>query len=508
MADPDTGWQHDVMRSARSLTVAMLAAALLLPVAPAAAATPSAPCTGDPSKVEPFEITVGGQPATGIYTLPREQPRGLVVFGHGYSYTVDAWRAHAINAATRAGLVAVAMNYRGLTSLPKDQTGFERARGWPVKTGSEDLVAAGQFLDRVCGGFARRLLLGISMGGNSTGMAAALAAKTTDGKPLFDYWVGVEGVYNLAELYQTARAVAPTNPFAAQAVEDIERETGGTFEQQPAAYAERTVVNRAAEIAKSGLKGVALVHGVDDGQASFDQAQQMTRALRAEGLATDLYTVRRKAPGDTPDTTLTSPENAGHAPEWSTHHIVLDTGFDRITALARRDEPPPCDRDFEVDGQTDPRISPDPSKPASNCPAKPSFAGTTLSGGGGGGGGGGGSCVDRTPPTVTVRARHTRRTLTVFGTARDRGCRAGMRRVRVAVGRRVGGGRCRFVTRARSGRLSRPRSCTRGRIYLRPRRIGRFRLVVRGPRRGRYLITVAGTDRAGNRARLTLHRTL
>ena len=91
----------------------------------------------------------------------------MVVFGHGYSYNVDAWREHMIRAATKDGLVAVTMDYRGLKDLPKDSTGFERARGWPVKAGSEDLVAAGQYFDRLCGGFDRRFLLGVSMGGNS-----------------------------------------------------------------------------------------------------------------------------------------------------------------------------------------------------------------------------------------------------------------------------------------------------------------------------------------------------
>ena len=173
-------------------------ALVLLALVPGAAGAAS--CTGDPGAVQRLDLSVGGTPTYGLYTLPSGPPRGLVVFGHGYSYNVDAWREHMIRAATEDGLVAVTMDYRGLKDLPKDATGFERARGWPVKAGSEDLVAAGQYFDRLCGGFDRRFLLGVSMGGNSTGMAAALKAKTLDGRPLFDYCVGIEGVWNLTEL--------------------------------------------------------------------------------------------------------------------------------------------------------------------------------------------------------------------------------------------------------------------------------------------------------------------
>jgi hypothetical protein len=355
-----------------SLVVVSLALLALSPVA--ASAARKAPCTGDPSSVQRLNLTVGGQSTYGLYTLPASTPRGLVVFGHGYSYNVDAWRAHMVRAATKDGLVAVTMNYRGLKDLPKDQTGFERSRGWPVKAGSQDLVAAGQYFDRVCGGFDRRFLLGVSMGGNSTGMAAALKAKTLDGKPLFDYWVGVEGVWNLTELATQARAAGATNPFAQQAYDDIVAENGGPPEQQPQNYAERTVVNRAADIAASGLRGIVLVHAIDDGQASYDQAQQMERAMRAAGVQTDLYSVGRKAPGDTPDTVLDGNQAmAGHAPEWSTHHIVLDTGFDALSALAAESGPPPCNRDFATDGQTG--TTPDPKVAAPGCPAKPTFSG-------------------------------------------------------------------------------------------------------------------------------------
>ena len=55
-----------------------------------------------------------------------------------------------------------------------------------------------------------------------------MRGRTDDGRPLFDYWIGVEGVYNLTETYSEARAAG-----AAEAVADIERETGGPIEREP-----------------------------------------------------------------------------------------------------------------------------------------------------------------------------------------------------------------------------------------------------------------------------------
>ena len=87
-------------------------ALVLLALVPGAARAAS--CTGDPGSVQRLDLTVGGTPTYGLYTLPAGPPRGLVVFGHGYSYNVDAWREHMIRAATKDGLVAVTMDYRGL----------------------------------------------------------------------------------------------------------------------------------------------------------------------------------------------------------------------------------------------------------------------------------------------------------------------------------------------------------------------------------------------------------
>src|SRR5437588_96441 len=84
---------------------------------------------------------------------------------------------------------------------------------------------------------------GISMGGNTSGLAAASHAIRHDGRPLFDYWWDIEGATNVIETYAGAAALAQTgNTFATQAQQDIEAEMGGPLEQRPDAYASHAVV--------------------------------------------------------------------------------------------------------------------------------------------------------------------------------------------------------------------------------------------------------------------------
>jgi hypothetical protein len=109
------------------------------------------------------------------------------------------------------------------------------------------------------------------------------------------------------------------------------------------------------------------------------------------------------------------------------------------------------------------------------------------------------------PPESTFSrgSRITRRGLTLRGTARGRGC--AVRRVRVAVGRKVGS-RCRFL-RA-DGRFGRPTSCRRTR-YLSARGTTRWTLRrrVRLPR-GEYLLWSRAIDSAGNIERKARRRNL
>ena len=419
-------------------------------------------CTGDASTAQPLTLTVDGASATGRYVAPAAPPSVAVVFGHGYGYASDGWVPHMRRVASRSRALAVTMDYRGLVDLgddPDDPWPYNRSRGYPVKAGSEDLVAAAQAAVARCPSVRHVILLGVSMGGNATGMAMALKAKRPDGAPLFDYWVGVEGVYNLIELYEAANAGQAISPFVAQVKEDIELETGGTPQTQPAAYQERTVVERADDIAASGVKGVVLVHAREDGLALYPQAQELARLLRGGGVPTDFYTVGSRAEGDDPDTTLAGyagaeTGQAGHGSEVSEHHVVIDQGLDRVDALIAG-EPPPCGRDFAVEG-TPRGVSPDPAAPAAGCPAgTPLVPAATPAPSA--------RCAIRAPRLKKLRARRRGRTVRVTGRVRPGACRRDGARLRVRV---------RAAGRHRAVRLARP-----GRFAVRLRHAARARRV-------------------------------
>ncbi|HEX8207723.1 MAG TPA: alpha/beta fold hydrolase, partial [Solirubrobacteraceae bacterium] len=343
------------------LLVAVAALALLAP-----ATASAAECSGEPADVRAITLTVGGQPATGLYALPAAPPRGMVVFGHGAANTTDSWRKHLADVARREGVITVAMDYRGMEITGRnEERGTVTARGWPAKAGAEDLVAAAQHFDRECPGLPGIVLYGVSMGGNMTGLAMAAKAKRADGRPLFDYWFAVEGVHNLVESYQEARTVAPAIEFAKTTVEDIEKETGGPLESNSDAFAERTSFNRAQDIADSGVRGVVMVHAYEDGTVPYNQSQEMTQRLREAGVPTDLYSVGGRG-SDEQDTTIggyagAQTGNAGHGWEGSDTHVVIQTGLDRLDALLTRGEPAPCDRDFRVDDEPS-NVTPDPKE--------------------------------------------------------------------------------------------------------------------------------------------------
>jgi acetyl esterase/lipase len=316
-------------------------------------------CSGDPSKVQRLDLTVSGQPAWGLYALPAKAPRGLVVFFHGYSHTAHSWAAHATRTAAEQGVIAVAMDYRGQVDLPPEPgTTLPRSRGWQVSEGAEDSIAAAQRFDRACK-LPTIVAYGVSMGGNASGLAVASRATRANGAPLFDQWFDIEGAVNVIEIYSAARALAASgNALAANATADIEREMGGTLEERPEAYTTRTVVRRAEDIKASGIRGVTIVHGVDDGLVPTSQSREMQSRLRALGIPTDVFTVGTRGSSSEAGTTLSgslvpgfdSPF-AGHADEASTTHIVGRTGFDRLSAYLGAGETPQC-RDYVVDGTT------------------------------------------------------------------------------------------------------------------------------------------------------------
>jgi acetyl esterase/lipase len=348
------------MNLKRQRTTILIAALIaLLAAAPANARShegrQSTGCRDSADEVHELVLQVEGEPANGIYSLPARKPQGLVVFAHGYGHTTDSWEHHA-REASRHGFIAVAMNYRGLTVLPdSDGDGLRQSRGWPAMAGAEDSIAAARLFEAVCR--PRTItIFGVSMGGNMSGLAVALAGERgitrSDGKtPLFDYWVDVEGVANLTETYSEARAIAPANEFARNAQADIEAETGGPIEQRPQAFLARTVVARTDDVAEA-IRGAVVIHGLDDGLVPYNQGREEATALRAAGVPTDMITVGLKDEDSERETTLTGYAGgqldpnyrsplAGHASEKSTTHIVMETAFERLWSLMDGRSPGP-----------------------------------------------------------------------------------------------------------------------------------------------------------------------
>ena len=313
-------------------------------------------CTGDPQVARPLEAAVDGEPARGYYAVPRHRARGIVVFDHGYSHTAWNWRQHLTQVAARDGVIAIAMDYRHQVDTKVDpKTGFSSSRGWRVQEGAEDSIAAAQLFDSRCKTGGVNAVYGISMGGNTSGLVVAMKPKRANGKPLFDCWFAIEPAVNVTETWTEASLVAQSgNAFAKNAAEDIEAEAGGTPVDAPDAYQSRTVVARIADIAASGIKGVAVVQGVDDGLVPYNQSRELVTLLRAARIPVDDVTVGTRGDGE-PGTTLSgnalgpagqqSPF-AGHASEVSNTQLVGVTGFDLLDALYLHTRPPACHESF------------------------------------------------------------------------------------------------------------------------------------------------------------------
>ena len=310
----------------------------------------TAPCTGRPANVQRLDLRVDGQAAWGLYAFPPAAPKGIVVFGHGYGHTAESWRKHITDTAARNGVVAVAMDYRGQVDTPG--TPLPSSRGWQVREGAADSIAAARYFNRLCPSAQTIVMYGVSMGGNTAGLAVAAKAKRLSGRPLFDYWFDIEGATTVAETYLEARGLAGSgNAFAKNAVEDIEREVGGPIESDPNGYVDLSVISHGDDIKASGIRGVVMVQGVDDGLVGYNQSPELYTRLRSLGIPVDFWTAVTRGDKSEPGTTLdgyvtsqvpgfTSPF-AGHASEASDTHIVGNAGFERLAALFKG-TPPAC----------------------------------------------------------------------------------------------------------------------------------------------------------------------
>jgi acetyl esterase/lipase len=328
------------MKTTRSFL--LFAAALALGTAPAAAL--EVPCAqhSDPRLAAMSDDGIATTSALGLadgrYALPEAAvPTQLVVLFHGHGNDSCSWRNHLRDAAAR-GAVAFAIDYVRQTPIEN--------YGWNMREAARDSIAAARYFLAAYPSITQVFVLGISMGGNASGLAIASPdAVRADGSPLFDYWVDVEGANNLIEEYTVIRIVAPANGDAALAQQEIEQENGGPLESAPDRYVELTNVARASDMAH--LRGAVIVHGIDDGLVTTDQSPQMAAALNAVGVPTHLYSAvlcgeaecgsnATAIAADPIFAQLGQPypaSFAGHGWEGSDTHVVIATGFGQLWAL-------------------------------------------------------------------------------------------------------------------------------------------------------------------------------
>lgn len=285
--------------------VLSLAAGLSLAAVETAAADTvvSASCTSASQAPQALTVTVAGQTATGVYSLPATAPRGIVVVGHGFPGTSASFAAQVQQIATDDGVIALAMDYRG--------TDLTTGLGWRVLEGAQDSIAAAKLFDRSCPGSAGFVnsVFGISMGGNMSGLAVSQGATRSAGSPLFNYWYDVSGVANVAETWADAAAISllPLGSVQAtgkNALTALSAEFGGTPLTALGTYLADSPVTRAGLMRASGIQGVEIFHGVDDGEVTADQGVQMAAALALAGVPTNVYTSVFNTPGGSNGLTL------------------------------------------------------------------------------------------------------------------------------------------------------------------------------------------------------------
>lgn len=304
------------------------------------------PCAlqSDPRLAEMTDAGIGLTSALGLasgrYSLPTTPaPTQMVVMFHGNHNDSCSWRQHLQN-ATALGAVTIAMDYTGQRQTPVEHY------GWFVRAGAADSIAAAKYFMARYPSIKEVFAFGVSMGGNTSGLAIASPdAVRADGTPLFDYWVVAEGAHNLIEEYSIIRGLAPAVAAAVIAQQEIEEENGGPIEEVPERYAEITNVNLVADMA--ALKGVVLVHGIDDGLVPTSQSREMFLALNAAGVPAHLYTIGANGGAESGTTATAIPLGpifaglgqdyqsplAGHGWEGSQTHLVMKTVLGQLYTL-------------------------------------------------------------------------------------------------------------------------------------------------------------------------------
>lgn len=328
----------------RLLAVAVLVGVTGLLASPAAA-------QDEPTDEEKLAQTCeGGAPGVVLETLDYETVDGatvraclafpedgsattLVTFAHGIGHHVQAsWAPHVVRTAEQ-GAIAVATNYR-------DNFGF------PTLRGAEDVIVLTKLLLDRFPAVDETIMFGVSMGGSVSGTALVEAPRLNDGEGLWDHWVFVEGVSNVAETYAEAVAAASAGNATAQRAKDgIERETGGTPVDSPQEYERRSPLFHANDIKSNGLQSAAVVHAAFDGLVGFHQGVTMAAALCTANVPTSFDAIVTGS-GDDDDSTLadlvssdledanqSTLDLSGHASEADAAHPVMARAFEILFAM-------------------------------------------------------------------------------------------------------------------------------------------------------------------------------
>ncbi|MFT5574779.1 MAG: hypothetical protein ACI89D_000290 [Bermanella sp.] len=276
-----------------------------------------------------------------------EQPTRLVVFAHGNGHFVrGSWLPHM---RRELQLAQFYQNTPG--SVAFVATDYRDNLGFPVLRGAHDTIAATLRALKQFPSIETVYLFGVSMGGAVSGTAIAESVIlptgeskfTADGSPLFNYWINVEGVSQLAETYGEAAAAAQISEFAAAARDGIERDAGGTPPECPLAYQRRSPAYHAATMKLGGIRAATVVHAINDGLVPHNQGRVMASALTTAAIPTQFFTIvgvyRGQDPGTTGTETLQAGDAdpylnlAGHGSEAQAFHPVMRVAFENLRKM-------------------------------------------------------------------------------------------------------------------------------------------------------------------------------
>lgn len=234
-----------------------------------------------------LDFAVGGTSTWAQYALPQHRPKAIVVYAHGYS----EWPTGHVSTpvlealANNAGVLAIAPDLRGTRDPAGVSDAGGNSRGFSMAAGAEDLAAVARAALARCP-VPTVISMGGSMGGGIAGLAVTLDATRRGGAPLFDYWVSLSGLMDIAPDWAAARALGASAPVTGgdwyrDAADDIEAEMGGTPATAGQSYLAHSMITRAGDVAAAGLRGAVLLHSAGDTDITPEQTSEMFTGLVA-----------------------------------------------------------------------------------------------------------------------------------------------------------------------------------------------------------------------------------